>query len=244
MHSRSGSRPRLLDLFCCAGGASAGYVAAGFDVVGVDLRDQPRYPFEFRRADALEYVAAHGQEFEAIHASPPCQRFSGAVTIANRERHVDLVGAVRAALESSGLPYVIENVPRAPLKSPIMLCGSSFGLQVRRHRCFESNVFMLAPSCAHGLYEARYPPSWNRRNPVRFLNVSGGFQYAGLGLPWDQYLALQKEAMGVDWDVTVAELSEAIPPVYTEYVGGFLMAEVLRRREGSCQDVSEDRAAV
>lgn len=212
-------RPRLLDLFCGAGGAGVGYARSGFDVVGVDLAEQPRYPFPHFRADALEFLRDHGHEFDAIHASPPCQRYSKAVSRAARLNHADLVDPVRRLLEASGKPYVIENVPGAPLRGAFLLCGTAFGLGVRRHRLFESNVFMLVPGCSHGEYARVHPPSFNRTNPMRFIIVSGGFQR---GVSLDQ----RKRAMGVDWPISEKELSESIPPAYTEFIGRALLEYV------------------
>jgi DNA (cytosine-5)-methyltransferase 1 len=142
---------RLLDLFCGAGGAAMGYHRAGFDeIVGVDIEPQPRYPFAFFQGDALEYCAAHGSEFDAIHASPPCQAYTrmarGLLESQGRGReYPDLIHATRSALHLAGVVSVIENVPGAPLLGPVMLCGSSFGLLVQRHRLFESTVPMLVP---------------------------------------------------------------------------------------------------
>jgi DNA (cytosine-5)-methyltransferase 1 len=148
------SRPRLLDLFSGAGGCAMGYHRAGFDVVGVDNRTQPRFPFAFVQADALEYLAAHGQEYDAIHASPPCQAYSRATAWrGKRSAHPDLIDATRTALLTTGRPYVIENVQEARfrLREPLMLCGSFFGLRIRRHRYFEapSLPFVLLPPCTH-----------------------------------------------------------------------------------------------
>lgn len=157
------SRPRLLDLFCGAGGCSRGYHDAGFDVVGVDIRPMPRYPYEFHQADALEYLREHGHEFDAIHASPPCQAYCALKSMPNAKEHPDLVGVTREALRESGRLYVIENVPGAPLVDPVMLCGTMFGLQtdcgaqLRRHRLFETNWLLLCGLvCQHrGRREAR-----------------------------------------------------------------------------------------
>ena len=131
---------KLLDLFCGAGGAAMGYHRAGFDdITGVDIKPMPRYPFKFIQGDALEYLAAHGAEYDVIHASPPCQAYS-IMQHANhmRKDHPDLVDSVRDALKQTGKPWIIENVPGAPLIDPILLCGLSFGLRVIRHRLFES----------------------------------------------------------------------------------------------------------
>ena len=162
------TRPRLLDLFCGAGGASVGYHCAGFEVVGVDIRPQKRYPFEFHQADALsilrgmvDYPSFNGEMWRpdywaAIHASPPCQAYTSARSLPNtKDDHPDLVGPVRDLLRATRLPWVIENVPGAPLSAHVMLCGSMFGLahgewELRRHRLFELNgFFCLTPPCQH-----------------------------------------------------------------------------------------------
>jgi DNA (cytosine-5)-methyltransferase 1 len=204
-------KPRLLDLFSGAGGAAVGYHRAGFEVVGVDINPQPNYPYEFHQADALTYPL---DGFDAIHASPPCQAFT-----AYRRRgdgvgddYPDLIDPVRQRLQATGLPYVIENVAGAPLHNPARLCGSSFGLDVQRHRYFESNVTLLAPPCDHGWQTPRFPCATNRTNLRRTVEVG----------VWRIPLAVQQQAMGIDW-MTLRELSEAIPPAYTECLGAQLL---------------------
>lgn len=223
------TRPRLLDLFCGAGGAGTGYDRAGFEVVGVDIEPQPNYPFEFVRADALSvlrgmtnYPSFSGEMwrpgyFAAIHASPPCQKFT-----AYRRRgggvgdgYPDLIAPVREQLEQIGLPWVMENVARSPVRPLVHLCGSSFGLDVQRHRWFETDVPMMSPPCAHGLQKPRFPCATNRTNLRRTVEIG----------VWRIPLPVQQQAMGIDW-MTLAELTEAIPPAYTEYIGGHLL-EVL-----------------
>jgi DNA (cytosine-5)-methyltransferase 1 len=140
-------KPRLLDLFCGAGGVAVGYSRAGFEVIGVDLRPQPNFPFQFIQADALSMNAEFLASFDAIHASPPCQAYSD---LAKRNRNGDkwpkLIEPVRGMLSETGLPYVIENVEGAPLRNPTVLCGTMFkGLRVIRHRLFESNFFIMSP---------------------------------------------------------------------------------------------------
>jgi DNA (cytosine-5)-methyltransferase 1 len=143
---------RLLDLFCGAGGAGMGYHRAGFEVVGVDIKPQPRYPFEFHRADALEYLNQHWREFDIIHASPPCQFYSRATKMnGTKHNHPDLLQPTIDALDATGKPYIVENVPGAPMKNYLMLCGTMFGLRVFRHRLFvTSPQIMFSPfSCNH-----------------------------------------------------------------------------------------------
>lgn len=207
--------PRLLDLFCGAGGAAMGYHRAGFHVVGVDVVPQPNYPFEFHQADALTYPV---DGYDAIHASPICQGFTA---YKRRPGHVrprpNLIPAVRERLTAAGVPYIIENVPGAPLIDPITLCGSAFQLDVRRHRLFESNIALTAPPCDHNWQTPRFPPATNRTNLRRTVEVG----------VWRIPLATQQKAMGIDW-MTVPELSLAIPPAYTEWLGRRLAAHLSR----------------
>lgn len=212
----TGQPLRLLDLYCGAGGAAKGYADAGFEVTGVDLAPQPNYPYAFIQADALDYLAEHGEEFDAIHASPPCQAF----TAYRRKGHgvgdgyADLIAATRNALRAVGRPYVIENVPGAPLENPVQLCGSSFGLDVRRHRSFEASVSLRVPPCDHGWQTPRFPAATNRApNSRRTVEVG----------VWRIPLEVQRKAMGIDW-MERHELSQAIPPAYTAHVGHQLAA--------------------
>lgn len=229
---------RLLDLFCGAGGAAHGYARAGFKVVGVDKEFQPNYPFTFVCADALEILerARYGllgafsndpprsfvdvAAFDAIHASPPCQAFTAynRARPGNEKNHEDLVGATREALKQTGLPYVIENVEGAPLEDPAMLCGSMFDLDVERHRFFETNWNLQPPMwpCRHKVWSPRYPASTNRRKNSR-LTVAVG--------QWNTEPEVQARAMGIDW-MTVDELSQAIPPRYTEFIGRQLIGQL------------------
>jgi DNA (cytosine-5)-methyltransferase 1 len=208
------SRPRLLDLFCGAGGAGMGYHRAGFEVVGVDIEPQPHYPFEFHQADAMTYPL---NGFDAIHASPPCQAYSAGRNIWKgrlpENRHPDLVDATRQRLVESGRPYVIENVVGAPLTNYVVLCGDMFGLGVKRHRLFETSFMIWAP------------PKCRPSHPDFFVSVFGGGAKAkrtGRGFPKTNVVhAEASRAMGIDW-MTRDELSQAIPPVYTEWIGHHL----------------------
>ncbi len=212
-------KPRLLDLFCCAGGAGMGYHRAGFEVVGVDINLQPRYPFEFHQADALEYVKEHWREFDVIHASPPCQRFSKSVSKVNRAKHPDYILATQDALREAGKTYVIENVRRARLNANLMLCGSMFGLRVIRHRYFECSMPpVISPVCNHFLFPADLPHAHNRTNPLRVYAVSGGWQHV-------EFSQIET-AMGIDW-MNARELSEAIPPAYTEWLGRHILESLV-----------------
>jgi DNA (cytosine-5)-methyltransferase 1 len=193
---------RLLDAFCGAGGAAMGYHRAGFDeIVGVDIKPQPRYPFTFVQGDALEYVKAHGHEFDAIHASPPCQAFTTARVIHGRE-HPDLLTPTRWALGVTLRPWIIENVPGAPMLADVVLCGSNFGEpRLKRHRWFELGFhkpLVLLPPCAH-----------DDDNIISVFG-HGGHIYHGVA-EW-------REVMGIDW-MNRDELSQAIPPAYTEFIG-------------------------
>lgn len=216
-HRKSELKPmRLLDLFCGGGGAGMGYHLAGFEVVGVDVAPQPHYPFDFHQADALEFVAAHGHEFDVIHASPPCQAYTIARNIrTSRKDHAQLVEPTREALVASGKPYVIENVPGAPLRDAIMLCGTMFRLGVFRHRLFECNPVLTFPpmACAHD--GSALPIWWKSRQAA--LTAGKTFAYvtvAGHSFPMSE----AKQAMEIDW-MTKKEISQAIPPAYTRWIG-------------------------
>src|SRR5574337_283544 len=165
-------KPRLLDLFCGAGGAAMGYSRAGFEVTGVDLNPQPHYPFPFIQADALDYVASHGWQYDAIHASPPCQHFSQVTP--DKAKHPDLIPITRYWLRTLGKPYIIENVggARKALDNPFMLCGAQFGLKVYRHRFFESNVFIFAPN--HDPHRDNTPSAGHGVPHKGFISITSG----------------------------------------------------------------------
>lgn len=226
-HSDAGSgsqrrlvRLRLLDLFCCAGGAGEGYRRAGFDVTGVDINPQPRNPHRFIQRDALEYLAAHGHEYDAIHASPPCQAHCDLKHMWNAKKHNDMIWPTRELLKKTGKPYIIENVEGAPLISPVILCGTMFGLgwndaEMWRHRLFElSWGYVLVPPCRH-------------REKPRVIGVYGGHgrDRRRAVNTQDYPTDARREAMGIDW-MTGAELSQAIPPAYTEFLGRALLAHL------------------
>jgi DNA (cytosine-5)-methyltransferase 1 len=216
------SPPRLLDLFCGAGGAAMGYHRAGFDVVGVDAVWQANYPFEFVLGDALQFMdggwwlsPGEGAPFDAIHASPPCQEYSSAgkankVTLG--KVYADLYEPVRDMLEATGLPWAIENVTAAPSRSGVLLCGSMFGLPIQRHRTFETSELLLSPFVCNHSPDAI---TITGHSPQQWL---GGSRKT---VPRDVYEA----AMGIDW-MLVRELVQAVPPVYTEFVGAHLMEQV------------------
>lgn len=188
-----------------------GYHRAGFDVVGVDIKPQPRYPFEFIQADVLSldpvWIAA---TFDAVHASPPCQLYTAIQSMNKyRKQHPDLVYPVRILLRETMLPYIMENVPGSPMDA-IRLCGSSFGLKVRRHRHFESSHVLLAPSCNHG-----------KERPIAVYGDHPEKCPTGkINRAWT--LAMGQDAMGIDW-MTWHELCESIPPAYTEWLGAQLL---------------------
>jgi DNA (cytosine-5)-methyltransferase 1 len=210
------NKPRLLDLFCGAGGCSVGYARAGFEVVGVDINPQPHYPFEFHQADALTYPL---EGFDCYHASPPCQHYSLACVAAHTtHKFPDLLPATRERLKTTNKPWAIENVPNAPMRADFILCGSQFGLPIVRHRLFELYPMILAlvASCNHvdepiGVY-GHGTNSWYRRKTGHNASTQD----------W-------RDAMGIQW-MTKSELSEAIPPAYTEFIGKYLMQEVLGRQ--------------
>ena len=232
-------KPRLLDLFCGAGGCTKGYQEAGFYVVGVDINPQPNYcGDEFVQADALEVlrylvygVGALGgallgslqyglPHFAAIHASPPCQASSSLRHLWKDREHPELIPPTRELLRVTGLPYVIENVIGAKLINPVTLCGSQFGLgangrQLRRHRLFETSFPLMVHPCQH------------RGQPVGVYGHGGGHSstrgYKGTKAEYE-------EAMGIDW-ATKAEIAQAIPPAFTEHIGSYLLAEINANQE-------------
>lgn len=239
------SRPTLLDLFCGAGGAAMGYHRAGFDVVGVDISPQPRYPFPFVQWDALEYAWHYGGWFDAIHASPPCQCYSRTRKILEGKGlpnlHPDLVGPTRTCLQTIGVPYVIENVPGAPLLDPLVLCGTQFGLRVYRHRLFEASIPLqalphskhTASTGSHRGYSKDHPMVTVGGHNYNFAQGAAAMGMTKMGRPPIPGTMLHivghfsdvqagREALDCCW-MTRDELSQAIPPAYTDYVGRQLL---------------------
>lgn len=247
-------RPRLLDLFCGAGGAAMGYHRAGFDVIGVDIEPQPRYPFEFWQHDAIDlldkllsgrwmfgvYRPLGIEDFDVIHASPPCQAYSDlAARNGNGSKWPRLIELLRELLTATSKPWVIENVEGAPLINPVRLCGVMFPpLRVIRHRLFESNVPLLVPVHAfrHPLvftYDRRKAHYGRLDQSTAFVQVTGG---------GNATVANKRAAMGIDW-MTGREINEAIPPAYTEFIGEQLLAhlELEGARIVSVADIATER---
>lgn len=217
-------KPKLLDLYCKAGGCSAGYTKAGFEVTGVDINPQPNYPFTFIQADALEILrdAEFISQFDVIAASPPCQFHSKAKSLSLARNggkygdHLDLIPETRALLEETGKPYIIENVAGAPLINPVKLFGSQFkNLYTQRERWFETNMDLKEPEIAK--QKMKTPAAGNGIGEDGSISICGSGGVRGLNskqirLYWGFALG------GIDW-MTRDELAEAIPPAYTEFLG-------------------------
>jgi DNA (cytosine-5)-methyltransferase 1 len=211
-------KPRLLDLFCGQGGASHGYALAGFEVVGVDIKPQPRYPYEFHKADAMTYPL---DGFHVVAGSPPCNDHSPLAHLHGKQGTAWMLAATIERFRASGLPYVVENVAGAELPGELVLCGTEFGLQTRRdgrlyalkrHRRFASNRFLMGAggcTCAG--------------RPVMGVYGNGGGQFAGRGIKARQ--GEGAELLGVDW-MTVKGQAQAIPPAYTRFIGEQLLAQL------------------
>lgn len=225
------TRPLLFDLGCAQGGAAVGYYRAGFDVIGFDVVVQPRYPFSFVQADALDILADlvryggyAGREPVAVHASMPCQRWSTQTKRnGTQHRHPDLVGPVRELLQEWGGPWVMENIPAAPLREPVLLCGVALGIVysghwLKRHRHFEANVPLKGSGCGC-------------KPGLTYMDVTGGGPTSkprtdgGGGRPPKGTAAQVRALMGMPW-ATKTGCNEAIPPLYTEFVGGQVLAHL------------------
>lgn len=212
------------DLFCCAGGASDGLARAGFRVHGIDREDQPEYPYSFDQRSVLDVTPESLRMFDLIWASPPCQAFTA---YRRRPGHVaealNLIPETRELLKASGVPYIIENVPGAPLENPITLCGSMFGLDVKRHRVFECSFQVTPPPCRHDAWTPRYACATNRTNKRKTVEV-GVYR-----IPLD----VQRKAMGVDRPVSLKKLSQMVPPAYAEWLGLQARAHILTSRRAA-----------
>jgi len=218
---------KLLDTFCKAGGAGYGYHLAGFDVVGVDIEHQPRYPFDFHQANALEFIAKYGHDFDVIHASPPCQAYSPLNYLHKRD-YPDLIESVRELLITTGKLYIIENLPQAPLKNPIMLCGTMFGLLTIRHRAFETNpVLWFPPSpCQH----------WGKSTPKGHHSTFANGDF--ITITGHNFLVDEARAVyGTPW-MTRDDLREAIPPVYTKWLGEQIINKMSRSNRHGSQGIN------
>jgi len=220
--------PKLLDLFCCAGGAGEGYRRAGFDVTGVDHKDQPNNPHRFVKGCAIDFLQENGQYYDVIHASPPCQKYSRSTAKFRREgyEYPDLIGPVRKLLIQSGKPYIIENVPGAPVRPDLKLSGLNFGLRVFRERWFElgGGLLVLNPpkvktqpgNTVDGNYisvvgKGGHNSGQAKRHEIKFWKGS--------------WKATAAYAMEIEW-MTWAEMAQAIPPAYTEYIGNQIRSQI------------------
>ncbi len=202
---------KVLDLYCGGGGAAKGYVDAGFEPVGIDISPQPKYPYKFIQADALKIMrdVSFLRSFDLIHASPVCKRYSNITrTAGTQNKHPDDIPVVRRLLLKSGIPFVIENVPLAPLKNYVLLCGTMFGLNVEKHRLFECHPAVWFPpaTCNHYKKVAKHGRPPDRKK--EFAAVSGHFSD----------VVFCQDAMGIHW-LGQKELALAIPPAYTLWVG-------------------------
>lgn len=206
-------RPRILDGCCGAGGASSGYRRAGLIPFGVDIARQPRYPYQFVRADILDYLKRYGREFDVIHVSPPCQGYSNMKAFVRYEYPL-MIAPLRELLEDIGRPYIIENVEgaRVHMQRVTTLCGVMFPeLRVYRHRLFESNILLSPPYVCNGNHHDSTPPAGQGFSPKGYVSItSGGIR----GVSKVQRSA----AMGINW-MTNDEAAESFPPHYTHWLG-------------------------
>lgn len=234
---------KLLDLFCCAGGAAVGYHRAGFDVIGVDILPQPNFPFDFIQADVLDLDMQFLQQFDAIHASPPCQSYSD---LAKRNGNGDdwprLIDPVRKLLEQAGKPWVIENVEGSPLRLPVMLCGTMFpGLRVIRHRLFETSFPLPQP---YHIPHAEHPlcHTFDKRK-AHYGKTNEWEDYVSVNGGGNCSIAAARDAMGIDW-MTKKEINESIPPAYAEYVGREIIRHLNRTAHAKARNEGTHTQAI
>lgn len=234
-------RPLLLDLFCGAGGAAMGYFLAGFEIIGIDINPQPEYPFRFIQADVLT-ARIPWHKIDAVHASPPCQIHSVTASMSagrSTRQHVNLIPETRRMLVRSGKPYIIENVPGAPLIDPVLLCGSMFNLhthnyELKRHRLFESNMEFIQPDCQCGNKRAvstKYAHGSYRKSAVSVLGHGGLYRKVGeYGKQGRRESTpprgLCVQLMGMPWVTRYDALAQAIPPAYTAWLGYWLRKQM------------------
>lgn len=215
----------LLDTFCGAGGAGYGYSLAGFEVIGVDINKQPNYPFKFYQGDAIEFIYKYGSDFDLIHASPPCQAYSATYPLSNKN-HPKLIDETREALILSKKLYVIENVVGAPLINPLMLCGTMFNLQVQRHRLFEISKTIWFPPFACNHYGKATGNRARRHGITKTPSIERDGLYKFVTIAGNNYLASEgRAAMQINW-MTKKELTQAIPPAYTKWLGEQLITKI------------------
>lgn len=235
------NRPRLLDLFCGGGYASQGYALSGFDVVGVDINEHLDHPgsnlfcrgFRFIQADAITFAKRHASAFDAVHASPPCQAHSALRHLYPQREYECYIERTRDILSGLACPWVIENVVGAPLRNPVLICGSAFGLRVRRHRHFESNVALVGTLCRHK--EQGHPidvSGSGGQRVTRRVNDHGGACHK------PRNVQEARQAIGADWGRR-REIAQSIPPAYTEWIGRQLLPIVLAKQRENCATESD-----
>jgi DNA (cytosine-5)-methyltransferase 1 len=217
---------KAIDLFCCAGGASSGLARAGFAVHGVDLEYQREYPFStFEQGNALDVPVDRLRCFDLVWASPPCQAFTA---YKRRKEHVkpalNLIPQTRELLRRAGVPYIIENVPGAPLENPVTLCGSMFGLDVQRHRIFETSFPVIVPECDHSVWTPRFPGATNRAPNSRKTVEVGVYR-----IP----VETQRRAMGIERPVSLHKLSQMVPPAFAEFLALQARAHIMTQRRAA-----------